>query len=393
MEYKISDDFEMLKQALNSLIKKEMPLDAFTNIVENEQGFSKELWKKLGQNGWLAIQGDGESFDDINLVDVMYLGESFGESLFPGPYSLTAGFVVPLLSQLELNENQQKILNDVLIGEKLIATALPHFDRTSDGIELIWPNVELTTEGIDLKLKGKIKHVQFVQHADYLLLPFTNKLGKLSVTLIDLKEPNIRVNADDSADLTRPQGSVLLDGVQVNDADIIEGQSNDHNQVVKSQLVNYLIYLNGEIVGGASEVLRRTITFVKERKQFGVPVGSFQSVKHMIADMHVAIEKARSFSNYTTTQLDKDYNKKIFNVISVRYFMTDIYKKICEDSIQLHGGMGFTWEESIHFWYKASMSHLYDIIHPSIMSEFILENLLETSIYKENTEQLEKHRA
>ena len=118
---------------------------------------------------------------------------------------------------------------------------------------------------------------------------------------------------------------------------------------------------------------------MKERQQFGVPVGSFQAVKHMIADMKEAIEKARSYSVYIASQKGTNSDEKLLNAITSRYFSTEMYKKVCEDAIQLHGGMGFTWEESIHFWYKSSIYHLYHITHPSTMIEFILHNLLSPS--------------
>ncbi|WP_085993076.1 acyl-CoA dehydrogenase family protein [Oceanobacillus senegalensis] len=385
MEYKYSDDFELLKQALDSLIKKEMPFENFTRIVENQQGFSKDLWGKLGKSGWLEIQSDSDSSIDISLTDIMYLSESFGKNLFPGPYSLTAGFTVPLLSKLNLNKTLDKVVEKVKSGELILTSALPRFERTSTGIELIWPRIDVNTQTI----KGEIKQVQFAQHADYLFLPFINEIGHLTVALLNLENPNITIVPNESIDLSKPQGTILIEGVSTEDLDIIKDENTNYNLLLKEQFVNYLIHLNGEMLGGADEVLKRTVNYVKERNQFGVPVGSFQSVKHMIADMHVAIEKARSFSIYTTTQLAADnLNENIFHLISIRYFVTDIYKKVCEDAIQLHGGMGFTWEESIHFWYKSSMSHMYDIIHPTLMSEFILENLLELS--RGNSAQLEK---
>lgn len=102
----------------------------------------------------------------------------------------------------------------------------------------------------------------------------------------------------------------------------------------------------------------------------------------MIADIKVEIEKARSFSIYIHS-IAEDEEKVTLNLLCSRYFNTDMYKKICESSIQLHGGMGFTWEESIHFWYKAAMYQLYHLTHPALMEDYIHQNLLNTVKNKE----------
>jgi acyl-CoA dehydrogenase len=389
MEFRFSEQQKMLKKALQSLLKKEMPFEVFTDIVEQKNGFSKGKWKKLADNGWLGVLAKGEiqTLEDVNALDLMYLCESIGEKLFPGPYTLVAGFIVPLLSQLKLTDPQQELLNLLISGDKLMTAILPQLEKSQNIVDFDLPDIKIkNAESGRIQITGKIKHVPFIQHSDVLLLPFKSNLGGISVALISTDLDGVMIIPEQSADLSKPQGTVLLDGVWINNSDLIEGTNSNLQEVLNEQLVDYLICLNGEMIGGADEVLKRTVNYVKERKQFGVPVGSFQAVKHIIADMHIAIEKARSYSLYVASLNGEKQSESLLNAISSRHFTSGIYKKLCEDAIQLHGGMGFTWEESIHYWYKASMYQLYHITHPTMMTEFILQHLLLDS---ENSKELQ----
>lgn len=377
MEYGYSDDIKMLKEGLESLLNKELTVEKFTNTVEGD-GFSKELWRKIGENGWLSIQEDIKSLNDhINMAEIMYLSESFGKHLFPGPFSLVAGYIIPLLSKVNLTEEMAAILEKVKSGEKLVTTVVPKIVSAANNIEIEWPEVLSTKKADDIEVSGEIKQVQFGQHADYLLLPLLNEANELQLTFIDLKHESVLIKSHESLDLLKPKATIAVNKLNVSQSTFISGT--DIERHAKEQLLNYLIYITGEMLGGVNEVLNRTVNYVIERKQFGVPIGSFQAVKHMIADMKVSIEKARSYSVYNTSQLGEEFNGNFVNLLSVYYFTSTIYKKVSEDAIQLHGGMGFTWEESIHYWYKTSMNLMYEIIHPTEISRIVLQSILETS--------------
>jgi acyl-CoA dehydrogenase len=379
MEYRFSEDQQMIKKALDSLLKREVRFEVFTEIVEKKDGFSKDLWKKLAENGWLGIlaKGDIQTLDDMSSFDLVYLCESFGERLFPGPYSLVAGFIVPFLTQVGLTNNQKELLSLIVSGEKLITAVLPRTENGKNGMEFNGSDIKIMKEESDrIQVKGEIQHVPFVQHSDTFLLPIKSVFGGISVALINTDHDGVMIVPEQSHDLSKPQGTIVLDGVWIHNEDFIEERASDHREKLYKQLMNYFICLNGEMLGGANEVLERTVAFVKERKQFGVPVGSFQAVKHMVADMYSEIEKARSFNTYVAYLYEQNPDEHLINVASSRLFTSQMYKNVCEEAIQLHGGMGFTWEEGVHFWYKASMYHLYHVTHPTVLNEYILQDLL-----------------
>ncbi|WP_433957959.1 acyl-CoA dehydrogenase family protein [Cytobacillus horneckiae] len=380
MEYRYTEQQLMLKKALNTLLKKEMPFETFVEIAEKENGFSKKKWMKLAENGWLGILAHGEfqTLEEVDTLDLMYLAESIGASLFPGPFSLTSGFVVPLMSQLPLTDNQKSVLEAIIGGEAVAAAVLPKLVKR-DETYFQYPEVELKKVKQHYEISGSYQHLQFLQNADYIILPIEDN-DQSFVALISTKQENVIISAEESVDLSKPQGTLVLKKAVVTEEELITSEK--LKDLISESLRSYFIAINGEIIGGADEVLNRTVHFVSERKQFGVPVGSFQAVKHMIADIKVEIEKARSYSIYIHS-IAEDEEKVTLNLLCSRYFNTDMYKKICESSIQLHGGMGFTWEESIHFWYKAAMYQLYHLTHPALMEDYIHQNLLNTVKNKE----------
>lgn len=389
MEYRISEEQQLVKKALHSLLNKELSFEVFREVVERKDGFSKEVWKKVAESGWLGVLAKDEMqmLEGMTSLDVMQLCEFFGEKLFPGPYSLIAGFIVPLLSQMELTDNQKTLLNLIMTGGRIITAGLPRFEKGTNGIEFQFPDIQIVKEERDrVQIRGEIKHVPFLQHSDAMLLPIENGLGGIAIALVSSEQDGVKIIAEQSVDLSKPQGTIVLDGVWIQYDDFIGERDSDYRQRLHKQLVEYFICLNGEMLGGANEVLRRTVNFVKERKQFGVPIGSFQAVKHLLADMYTEIEKAQSYNVYVAYLYGENPNEHFMNVASSRYFTSDIYKKVCEQAIQLHGGMGFTWEESVHFWYKASLYHLYHVTHPSLMNEYILRNLL---LKEENLKELQ----
>ncbi len=369
----------MMKQSFHSLLNKELSNETFHQTIEENKGFSKELWKKVAQNGWLSVlaKGDMQLIENMTALDFMYLCESVGETLFPGPYSLVGGYIVPFLSQSTLTTTQTELLNNVVSGEQLITAVLPRIEKQNNRFNLIWPSIKIMEEENGcLLINGELDHILFAQHSKLLLLPIEDSNGKISVCLINTDREGITIVPQESVDLSKPQGKVVLDRVLVHlNDDFVEKRESDHSQRLFHQLMTYFICLNGEMVGGANKVLNQTVHYVKERKQFGVSVGSFQANKHMLADMYMMLEKARSFNIYVAFMHDQDsYN--YIDIAGSRLFTAEMYKKICEDAIQLHGGMGFTWEEGIHFWYKTALFQLYHVADPTNLTQFILEELL-----------------
>jgi alkylation response protein AidB-like acyl-CoA dehydrogenase len=119
-------------------------------------------------------------------------------------------------------------------------------------------------------------------------------------------------------------------------------------------LPRQLVVLDGEAVGGMRELLRRTVTYVSERKQFGVPVGSFQAVKHLIADIEVRREVARVFVHQTAIALDQDNGQDVDH-LARRLFVMEAYPRVAETAMQCLGGFGYTWEYELHLWYRRAL--------------------------------------
>lgn len=378
MNYAYSEEQKMLKSTISSLLSHKMPFERFRDIAEKKGGFSLEDWKMVAEGGWLELLRDSQSSERSSVSDLMYICEEFGSNLFPGPYTLVASFIIPLISQLSLSQRQQTQLDQVGAGEALITAALPRFEYRSEGLQCHWNDLHVSADEADrIQLKGKLTGVPFAQHANFLLVPIENPTGGIVTVLLDLNSRKLNITDEKSLDLSRPQGSIEFDEIWIDKNEILGSWEDNQCSHWYKQLTTYALCLNGEMLGGINKILDKTINYVRERKQFGVPVGSFQSVKHIISDMKVCLENARSYNSYVAWEYENNPELNPLKVAASRSYTTKKFKEICEKAIQMHGGMGFTWEEGIHFWYKASINHLYHLAHPTVLNKFILQSLRE----------------
>jgi acyl-CoA dehydrogenase len=148
VDFQFTEEQIMLKKALTTMLKKELSFDLLRDIAENKGGFSNELWKKVAEGGWLGLLAKGEqkTLDDMSVLDLVYLSETFGEYLFPGPFSLTAGFIVPFLSQLELNEEHQHLVQGLIEGETIVTMALPRLQKDRFDVGFNWSTIKISSQ-------------------------------------------------------------------------------------------------------------------------------------------------------------------------------------------------------------------------------------------------------
>lgn len=241
MEYRYTEQQLMLKKALNTLLKKEMAFETFVEIAEKENGFSKKKWMKLAENGWLGILAHGEfqTLEEVDTLDLMYLAESIGASLFPGPFSLTSGFVVPLMSQLPLSDNQKSVLEAIIGGEAVAAAVLPKLVKR-DETYFQYPEVELKKVKQHYEISGSYEHLQFLQNADYIILPIEDN-DQTFVALISTKQDNVIISAEKSVDLSKPQGTLVLKNAVVTEEELITSEK--LKDLISESLRSYFLLL------------------------------------------------------------------------------------------------------------------------------------------------------
>jgi alkylation response protein AidB-like acyl-CoA dehydrogenase len=344
----ITDEQQMLREGLDAVLDGEVTPARLTAALDGD-GFCPDTWRALGDGGWLGIAcGDDAPGDARTLVE---LGESAGAHLVPAPLGVTVTLVAPLLSAT--GGAAPIDASAVAAGTTLAAFVLPDAGTPRDPR---WTVVRAEAlPGGGLRLRGGAPDVQFAAAADRFLVPVEVD-GRVAVAVVAADGDGVQVGAPNALDYAAPTAPLTLDGVEVGPGDQLGGPLADHTEILRSGLESYMHWLDGEAVGGATEMLRRTVEYVGQRRQFGVPVGSFQAVKHLIADAYADVELARGHAYDAALAADRDEPDGQVARAASRLVCGRIYPIVLERCIQAHGGIAFTWEHQMHFWYRAALA-------------------------------------
>jgi alkylation response protein AidB-like acyl-CoA dehydrogenase len=358
----VTDDQDLLRDGFDAMLGSVLTKEALDTARE-DHGLSRDVWTAVAEAGWLGVAAAGD--DAADAVTLLHLSESVGAHLLPGPFATTAAMVIPLLSA-HPDATGGVDLDAVAAGRAIATIALPDGGTPASPR---WTGVQLRHERDDAaRLSGRAEGVPFGQMADHFLVPI--ELGEgVVVAAIPSGHAGVTVVPRESVDPARPAADLVLDDVALGPDGFVGGWPADLRSLLVERLAAYMLCLDGECLGGAEEMLRRTIQYVSQREQFGVPVGSFQAVKHMLADAYVELELARGHAYDVAAGLGTEVTAAELALACSRRACGRMYPFVVERCIQAHGGAGFTWEQELHFWYRAALEQRNQPFAPHVLPD------------------------
>jgi alkylation response protein AidB-like acyl-CoA dehydrogenase len=285
-------------------------------------------------------------------VELCILQEEQGRLLVASPFFATSALAAPLIAASATEAQRRALLTRIARGEARMACALNGTDGRPppEGI-----TVSLETRADGFTLSGVSDFVIHADRADLLLVlaraPHAQDADGISVVVIPAASAGVTIHPHVMLDLTRPMSRVELDGVSVEPQQIL-GEAGAAAAAVAGALDRARIALASEALGGAERVLEMTTAYVKERMQFGRPIGSFQAIKHRLADMMIEVEAARSAAWYAACVADERPEELAEAAAIAKSYCCDAFFDCAANAIQLHGGIGFTWEHDVHLYFK-----------------------------------------
>jgi alkylation response protein AidB-like acyl-CoA dehydrogenase len=358
MEFSLNEEQEMLKTMARDFLANECPKTLVREMMEDEVGHSPELWKKMAEVGWLGLIFPEEyGGSAMNFRDLTILCEEMGRAMLPGPFLSTlllAG--LPILNA-GTDEQKNEYLPKIANGDAVFTLAVLEGDGD------LWPEgIQLKAEkqGEDYIINGSKMFVPDAKAADYILVAArtqrtSNPEEGITLFLVDTTEWGIYATLLKTMDETRKQYEVVFNRVPVPAKNII-GEVNQGWSIIKDTVVKVTAALCAEMVGGGEWVLEDTVNYAKERIAFGVPIGSFQIIKHKCADMYAALEYARSLMEWAAETI-KDGSPDAERAVSMaKSYCGDAYKLVTDHGVQIHGGIGFTWDHDMHLYFKRARS-------------------------------------
>jgi alkylation response protein AidB-like acyl-CoA dehydrogenase len=353
MNFGFNDEQELLRSTARKFFENEVASETVRRLMETPEGMSRELWAKLAEQGWLGLvfpdQYDGMG---LGLVDLVVLMEEMGRAVVPGPY-----FSAVLLGGLSIleagNEAQKKEwLPKIAAGDKRVALAWmePSAQLGPGGIALT-----AVEKGGRYTLSGSKLFVHDAHTADALVVAARTKPGAgadgVSLFLVPKGTSGLAVTLLPTMDQTRKLCEVTCSDVTVG-AEALLGQAHSGWAPLARVLDHATVALCAEMCGGAQKVLDMTVEYAKIRQAFGRPIGSYQGVKHRAADMLVDVENSKSITYYAAWALDEGVAEAPLAVSMAKAYVSDAYRRVAAAGIQLHGGIGFTWEHDLHLYFK-----------------------------------------
>lgn len=351
MEFAFTEEQQMIQSTAESFFADVSGSEAVRAAMATEQGYDNALWQSLCEELYLQAITVPEDFGGMGLgvVELVAVMEQMGRFVVCAPYFSTVCLSSTAVLLAGDQSQQEQFFTEVLAG-KTAAFAL-----TSNGQ---WDASAISAryekQGDNYILDGDYRYVIDGHTADYLIVAAQGEQG-LALFLLTSDQAGITRTWLPTVDQTRKQAQISLQQVSVSADALLQDQA---EQVFSDVLDIAAICLAAEQVGGASEVLEKTVTYTKERVQFNRPVASFQSVKHQAADMMTRAEAARSAVYYAACIAQEKLEggplagelKEAASIAKAN--ASEAYFKNAGDAIQLHGGVGFTWEYDVHLYFK-----------------------------------------
>ena len=353
MDFGFSEDQDILRKSARDFLAAECPMTTVRRLMEDEIGFSEDLWRKMAELGWVGLVFP-EAFGGagLDMVDLVVVLEEMGRAVMPGPFLSTV-----LLGGLAIaeggNEEQKKRWLRPLAEGKLKATLAVLEENgkwDESGIEL-----KASVDGAGYRLAGTKLFVPDAHTADLILVAARTgkKGGAEDLTLFAIEVPNrsVKVTQLKTMDQTRRLCEVVLDQVRVGPEHVI-GTVGGAGALLQRVTDRAKVGLCAEMCGGAERVLEMSVEYAKVRVQFDKPIGSFQAIQHKCANMLLQVEAAKSATYYAAWAVANDVPEAPLAAAMAKAYTSDAYRTIAGEGIQIHGGIGFTWEHDMHIYFK-----------------------------------------
>jgi len=347
MDFGFSEEQELLRAEVRKFLDQNCPLEQVRKLAETPAGYSRELWERMAELGWLGLSlPDEQGGAGLGWVDLAVVLEETGRTLFPSP------LVATLLAATAIDRSgdaaqRARWLPDLARGAAIGTLAL--LERSDDpdpaGIALAGK-----PEGSGFALHGEKVFVADAQNADLFVVAFRAPQG-LCLGVIERGAPGVAVVAHELGDPTRRAGRLVLDGARV-PREALLGPPGAALAATLRLCDCAATAVVAEAVGAAEAALALTVAYAKTRIQFGQPIGRFQGVKHPLAEMVVEVESLRSLLYYAAWLLDRDAAEAPLAVSRAKAFAAECFPRIGLDCIQLHGAIGYTWECDAQLYLK-----------------------------------------
>jgi alkylation response protein AidB-like acyl-CoA dehydrogenase len=362
MNLGVSTEQQELRESVHRFLAERAPLTKVRELMETADGTDPDVWRQasaqLGLPGIAVPEeygGAGFSFAEQAIVL-----EELGAALFTGPYLASAVLAAGALLASDDTEAKKDLLPGIAAGETVAALAFTEDGGSWDPASIrlaAAKNAAAKTTGNDWRLDGHKSFVLDGHAADLILVvAATGSDGKLSLFAVAGTANGLTRRALPTLDQTRKLARLEFDHTPAR----LVGEAGAARAVLDHTLDVAAIALAAEQLGGAQRALDMAVAYAKVRQQFGRPIGSFQAIKHRCADLLLEVESLRSAVGYAAAAVAAGATEVPVLASLLKAYASEVYSRVAGENIQIHGGIGFTWEHDAHLYLKrAKASELF----------------------------------
>ncbi|MFI5046377.1 MAG: acyl-CoA dehydrogenase family protein [Acidimicrobiia bacterium] len=355
MNVAFSDEQDQLRDAVRRFLAAKSPSSEVRRLMDTDDGYDPAVWSQMAhelglQSIHIPEEHGGQGFSFVELAIVL---EEMGRVLLCAPYFSTVVLAAGAIMNAGTPEEQTTLLPGIASGETIATLAVtePGGRWDATGIETI-----ARRAGDAYALDGTKMFVLDGSVADQIVvvarLEGTTGADGISFFTVDGNAAGLTRTALSTMDQTRKQATLELSGVLAAPL----GTPGDGWPALTKTLDQAAAALANESVGGAQAVLEMSVEYAKERMQFGRPIGSFQAIKHKCADMLVEVESGKSAAYHAAWAAAEDADELPVAASLAKAYCSDAYFHAAAETIQIHGGIGFTWEHDAHLYFKRAKS-------------------------------------
>jgi alkylation response protein AidB-like acyl-CoA dehydrogenase len=346
MYFDLTDEQQAIKSTAHDFLASRFKSERLREIAASDDGLDPDGWREMAELGWTGLALPEEwGGQGLGIVDLAVLFEEMGYALAPSPLlsNTVAGLALSLCGS---DEQRERYLRPLAEGARRGTPAL--WDAGSPGTIGDF-TMEAKADGDGVVLDGEKTLVPDAAGADFFLV--ATRDGRRHI--VDSGADGVTVTPETGIDPTRRFSSVRFDRVKVATADSLPGEAADYYPVFH----RVCVALAAESTGIAQRTLEMAVEYAKDRQQFGRPIGAYQAVSHRCAQMLLETENARSAVYGAAWAADAEPDSLPLAASMAKAYAGDAGWRVPDASIQVHGGIGFTWEHDLHFFLKRGRSN------------------------------------
>ena len=346
-DFGYGEDQQILRREARRALESWCTLETVRKIMETPEGHDEGMWRRMAEMGWLGLAVPEEhGGSDLSMVSLATLAEEMGRALLPSPFHGTL-LATLLIREAGSASQRSAWLPRIVSGDLKGAVALA---EAQSGWDLASVSATATRKGDRITLAGEKHLVTDAPSADLIVGTFREPEG-LSLFAVEPGAAGVKVSPDRLVDQTRRSGCVVFPGVEVG-AEARMGAPGTALATLARVMPRMWTALAAEMAGGMDRILAITVDYAKVREQFGKQIGAFQAVKHPLVNVMIDVEMTRSLVYRAAAAIDHAPEKAERLSRMAKALASDAYANAAAKAVQLHGGIGFTWECDVHLFFK-----------------------------------------